>query len=77
MKQLAFTFVTTTAVLLMLACCNTSETGEEKEKLREENTPVLTAAESDPRVMGWMQGFPRPKTGHSILLMDRISRSPH
>lgn len=58
MKQLAFTFVTTTAVLLMLACCNTSETGEEKEKLREENAPVLTAAESDPLVMGWMQGFP-------------------
>lgn len=60
-----------TATLTMLTCCNSSDSGKdkekEKEKVREANAPVLTAAESDPRVMGWMQGFPpaEDKTIHS------------
>lgn len=56
MKQLSFTLVTMATTILMFTCCVSSDTGKEKE--RETNVPVLTAAESDPRVMGWMQGFP-------------------
>lgn len=56
MKQLSFAFVTMATTILMFTCCVSSDTGKEKE--RETNVPVLTAAESDPRVMGWMQGFP-------------------
>lgn len=56
MKQLAFTFAIMTVATF--TCCNFSNTDKSKEKERETNAPVLTAAESDPRVMGWMQGFP-------------------
>lgn len=58
MKQLISTSATMAAAIMGLACCNVSDSSKDNEKEMEANAPVLTAAESDPRVMGWMQGFP-------------------
>lgn len=60
MKQSAIIFASMTAAVMMLACCNSSDAGKDngKEIVCEAGAPVLSAAESDPRVMGWMQGFP-------------------
>lgn len=60
MKQSAIIFASMTAVVMMLECCNSSDAGKDngKEIVRETGALVLSAAESDPRVMGWMQGFP-------------------
>ncbi|MGM9804871.1 MAG: serine hydrolase domain-containing protein [Candidatus Aphodosoma sp.] len=58
MKQLAIIFVTMAAAVIMFACCHSSHAGKDKEKVPEADVKVLTAAESDPRTIGWMQGFP-------------------
>ncbi len=47
-----------TASIMMLTCCNFSGNDNKKETVHETAARPLTAAESDPRVMGWMQGFP-------------------
>lgn len=58
MERLTLNFLTMTATVMMFAGCQSTDTGKGREKVGAANVPVLTAAESDPRVMGWMQGFP-------------------
>ena len=59
MKRITLTYLALTAGALLLTCCHSqnNDNGIE-EKTQEDKAQVLTAAESDPRVMGWMQGFP-------------------
>lgn len=62
MKHSAFSLMSMTAAVMTLACCNPNngrpDDGKDAQPSAGTGTAVLSAAESDPRVMGWMQGFP-------------------
>ena len=53
---------------LLLAACGAPDADSGAASAQTAPAPVLTAQESDPRVMGWMQGFPPPA--------DRIITQP-
>ncbi len=48
-------------VTVVLAALGTTDAGQSNSAGTGNQKPPLSAQESDPRVMGWMQGFPPPK----------------
>lgn len=58
MKQFGFASLAMMAAMMMFIGCNIADAGKDRKNVKGANVSVLTAAESDPRVMGWMQGFP-------------------